>query len=310
MLIESLKVFITVIEQKGFSRAADELFLSQPSVSLHIRNLENEFGTKLIHRSPKHLELTTSGRILYDRAQEMLILYEDAREKINDMRHVVTGTLKIGASFTIGEYILPRFLAEVASEYPNVDVQVTIANTEEISQALRQNQLNIGLVEGTINETGLEVEPFMQDEMILILANTHPLAGLTKVTPADLQDQVWILRESGSGTRAFSEQTILELGIQMKRSFVFSSSEGVKEAVIHGLGIAIISRLVVRKELVSGELISLPIRARQKHFVRQLSIVHRKEPSGSKALEEFLKKLRVLEKRFYVASSLRNSMNS
>ncbi len=296
MMIESLKVFITVIEQNSFSRAADELFLSQPSVSLHIRNLENEFATKLIHRSPKHLELTASGRILYDRAQEILILYEEAREKINDMRHVVTGTLKIGASFTIGEYILPRFLAEVASEYPNVDVQVTIANTEAIFQALRQNQLDIGLVEGSVNETWLEVEPFMQDEMILILANTHPLANLAKVTPQDLQNQVWILRETGSGTRAFSEQMIQKLDVQMKRSFVFSSSEGVKEAVIHGLGIAIVSRLIVRKELVARELTTIPIRARQKlQFTRQLVILHSKEPSGSKALHEFLGKLRVFE---------------
>lgn len=296
MMIESLKVYVSVVEQKSFSRAADELFLSQPSVSLHIRNLENEFGVKLIHRSPKHLHLTSAGSILYHRAKEILALYNDTKEKINDMRHVVTGTLKIGASFTIGEYILPRFLAEVASEYPNVTVQVTVANTEEIFQALRQNQLDIGLVEGTVNENEVEVEPFCQDEMILVVPNSHPLAAFAQASVEDLQDQVWILREPGSGTRAFSDQVIQDLGIRMKRSFVFSSSEGVKEAVIYGLGIAIVSRLIVRKELAAKELTTIPIQTAEKlPFLRQLSIIHSKEPSGSKALEEFLGKLRMFE---------------
>ncbi|MHB1651578.1 MAG: LysR family transcriptional regulator [Desulfitobacteriaceae bacterium] len=295
MIVESLKVFVTVIKQKSFSRAAEELFLSQPSVSLHIQNLENEFGAKLIHRSPKHLDLTPSGEILYRQAKKILALYAQAKDEINDMRHIVTGTLKIGASFTIGEYILPRFLAEVAAEYPNVNVLVTIANTEEIAQALRQNQLDIGLVEGQVHSADVDIEPFMQDEMLLVLPSNHPLAKLSKVAPQDLQDQVWILRENGSGTRAFSDQLLHDLGITMKRSFVFSSSEGVKEAVINSLGISVLSRLIVRKELVSGELKAVPLTINDKHrCFRQLSILHGKEVS-SKALEEFLEKLRLFE---------------
>ncbi len=296
MITESLQVFIAVIERNSFSHAAEELFMSQPSVSLHIRNLENEFGIKLLHRSPKQLVLTPAGEILFQHAKEILSHYDQAKREIDDLRQIVTGTLKIGASFTVGEYILPRFLTEVSPDYPNVDVSVTIANTEEITQALRQNQLDIGVVEGRVTFPDIQIEPFMDDEMALIVALDHPLAALNKASEQDLQDQVWILRESGSGTRAFSDQLLQSLGVRMKRTFVFSSTEGVKEAVINGLGITVISLLVVRKEIEAKELKAVFIKSKDKlPLSRRLCIIHRKEPISSKAMEEFLEKLRTFK---------------
>ncbi|WP_088188099.1 LysR family transcriptional regulator [Desulfosporosinus sp. FKA] len=296
MITESLKVFVTVIEQNSFSRAAEELFLSQPSVSLHIRNLENEFGAKLLHRSSRRLSLTPAGEALFRHAREILSHYDQAKSEIDDLRHVVTGALKIGASFTIGEYVLPRFLAEVSENYPNVEVSVTIANTEEIAQLLHQNQLDIGIVEGQVSLPGIEEEPFMHDDMLLIVPNGHPLSKLSKVTPEDLQDQVWILRESGSGTRSFTDDLLKSLGVKINRSFVFSSNEGVKEAVINGLGITIVSRLVVHKEIAAKVIKTVPIKTKEKlQFSRKLSILHSQEPASSKAVEEFLEKLRLFE---------------
>lgn len=296
MITESLKVFVTVIEQKSFSRAAEELYLSQPSVSLHIRNLENEFGAKLLHRSSRRLSLTPAGEALFRHAKEILNHYDQAKSEINDLRHVVTGALKIGASFTIGEYVLPRFLAEVSENYPNVDVSVTIANTEEITQLLHKNHLDIGIVEGQVSLPGIEAEPFMSDDMLLIMPIGHPLSKLSKVSAQELQNQTWILREFGSGTRSFSDDLFKKLEIKIERSFVFSSNEGVKEAVIHGLGIAIVSRLVVHKELASKVIKTVPIKNKEKlQFSRQLSILRNKEPVSSKAVEEFLEKLRLFE---------------
>ncbi len=109
MNVDILKIFVTVVEQKHFSRAAELLNLSQPGVSMHIRNLENEFDTTLIQRSPKHVQVTEAGNILYIHAKQMLSLYEDAKQEINELHNVVTGTLRIGASFTIGEYLLPKY---------------------------------------------------------------------------------------------------------------------------------------------------------------------------------------------------------
>ena len=296
MITESLKVFVTVIEQNSFSRAAEELFLSQPSVSLHVRNLENEFGAKLLHRSSRQLSLTPAGEALFRHAREILKHYDQAKSEINELHHVVSGALKIGASFTIGEYILPRFLAEVSVNYPNVDISVTIANTEEIAQLLHQNHLDIGIVEGSVTLSDIKTEPFMQDNMLLVVPNGHPLSELSKVSARDLQDQVWILRESGSGTRSFSDDLLKSLELRVKRSFVFSSNEGVKEAVINGLGIAIISRLVVRKEIAADLIKTVPIKTKEKlHFSRSLSLLHHNEPASSKAVEEFLEKLRSFE---------------
>ena len=203
LLIDPLRIFVTVAKEKSFSRAADELYLSQPGVSLQIRNLENEFGTKLINRSSKHVELTQAREILYRHAHKILRRYNQAVEEINLIRNVVIGRLKIGASFTIGEYILPKVLAQTATKYPAMDTSVTIANTEEIVQALRVNHLDVGIVEGKVNSADFAVEPFMEDEIVLIVPNDHPLKLKTAVKPQDLQDLVWILRESGSGTRGF-----------------------------------------------------------------------------------------------------------
>ncbi|GAB6174318.1 LysR family transcriptional regulator [Paradesulfitobacterium aromaticivorans] len=289
MIVESLRVFVTVVDKKSFSRAADELFISQPSVSLHIRNLENEFNVKLLNRSPKQVEPTESGRILYEQARQILLLYNQAKENIDELRNVVKGNLKIGASFTIGEYVLPRLMAEYATQYPYVEIEVMIANTEEVIQALRANQLHIGLVEGKVTHTDILSEPFMEDEMILVVPPKHPLAGHQEVMAERLHDQVWILREHGSGTRMFSDYLIEEYKLSVKRSFVFSSSQGVKEAVAAGLGIALVSRLIVQRELTSGELIGLRIKG--KRITRRFVIIVLPTSASSKALEVFMDKV-------------------
>ncbi|MBP1156645.1 MULTISPECIES: LysR substrate-binding domain-containing protein [unclassified Paenibacillus] len=290
MIVETLRVFVTVAEQSNFSRAAEILNLSQPGVSLHIRNLENEFGAKLLHRSPKHVKLTEAGEILYRQAKQILTLYHEAKQEIQSLRDEVTGLLKIGASFTIGEYILPRVLAQYVEQYPQVEIQVNIGNTEEIVQAVRTNELDLGLVEGEVTQPGLHIKSFMKDEMILIASPSHPLCNprAAKLESA-LQGQIWIFREGGSGTRAFSDRFIRDAGLEVKRSFVFSSTQGVKEAVASGLGIAILSRLVVRKELRSGELCEFPIKGYR--FIRNLFMIQEKGESASMALNMFTQKL-------------------
>jgi DNA-binding transcriptional LysR family regulator len=285
MIVEVLKVFITVAEQRNFSRAAEILNLSQPGVSLQIRNLENEMGAKLLHRSPKHVKLTEAGEVLYKRAKLILMHYEEAKQEIHLLQNVVTGKLKIGASFTIGEYLLPRLLVEFTTKYPQVDIQVLIRNTEEIVHAVQANAFDLGLVEGGVSHYDVDVEPFMKDKMILVAPNAHPLSSLRKIDMGMLQNQVWILRETGSGTRAFSDIFIQENGLSLKRSFIFNSSQGVKEAVAAGLGIAILSEWVVRKELNTGEVCELPLQ--EKAFTRDFSLVHPKNSSVSMAFRMF-----------------------
>nr|WP_305953877.1 LysR family transcriptional regulator [Paenibacillus sp. FSL A5-0031] len=292
MIIEALRVFVTVTEQSHFSRAADLLNISQPGVSLHIRNLENELGAKLLHRSPKQVRLTEAGDIMYQRAKQILSLYEEAKQDIQLLQDKVTGSLQIGASFTIGEYVLPSRLAEFAVQYPLVTIQTTIGNTEEIVQAVRSNELDIGLIEGDASAADLVVTPYMKDEMILIAPSTHPLAAERFIDAEMLQNQVWVLREVGSGTRAFSDQFIRDAQITQKRSYIFNSSQSVKQSVVSGLGIAMLSRWVVKKELESGELIQL--RLSKQRFERDFSIIRHKEGAATMAVSMLLQRLLTL----------------
>lgn len=289
MITDPLKIFITVVEHKNFSRAAEELYLSQPSVSLQIRNLENELGTKLMNRSSKHLELTQSGEIFYEYAKNILLLYDKAKEEIDQLSNVVTGGLKVGASNTIGEYILPFVLTEFAAQFPNVGIETSISNTEEISQAVRSNHLDLALVEGDVSHSDLVIRPLMEDEIILVVPNQHALARLPIVTAEHLQDQVWILRESGSGTRAFSDKLIKDRGIHVKKSYILGSGQAVKQAVIAGLGIALVSSWIVRKELNAKELTA--IRIKGKRLTRFFSLITSKNHERSKAMEVFTEQL-------------------
>ncbi|MCJ8013983.1 LysR family transcriptional regulator [Paenibacillus sp. KQZ6P-2] len=289
MITDTLKVFVTVAEQRNFSQAAKLLNLSQPGVSLHIRNLENEFGTKLMHRSPKLVKLTEAGEILFGKAQQILAMYDEAKQDIYMLRDEVTGSLSMGASFTIGEYILPRVLAEYAQQYPLVDVQVHISNSDNILQDVRAGRFHIGLVEGKVDAKDLQVTPFMKDEMVLVASPDHLLASGKSVDVSQLQGHVWVMRETGSGTRAYSDRLIQDSGLSVKRSFVFNSSQSVKEAVTWGLGIALLSRWVVCKELESGELCEIPIRGMK--ISRDLSLLQSKDEPAVMAVLKFIQTL-------------------
>ncbi|MCK2018103.1 selenium metabolism-associated LysR family transcriptional regulator [Peribacillus frigoritolerans] len=287
--MDPLKVFVTVIEQKNFSRAGDILNLSQPGVSLHIRNLENELGTKLIYRSPKQVQITEPGKILYRHAKQMLNHYETAKREINEFNNVVSGTMKIGASFTIGEYYLPKVLAEFATKYPMVDIQIIISNSNDVIQGIRSNKLDIGLIEGETDYKDIDVMPFMNDEMIVVVPPDHPLSQMDLIEGNMLQNQIWVLREQGSGTRTYSDKLLSSLELNIKKTFIFTSIQGVKEAVMAGLGIALLSRLTVQKELKSNELKTFHLK--NEPLIRPFSIVKKLDFEASKAMELFLRKV-------------------
>lgn len=291
MVVDALKVFVTVIEHNNFSRAAEELYISQPAVSMQIRNLENELGTKLMYRTSKNLLLTQSGEILYAKAKQILNYYEEAKHQINLLKEEVGGILRIGASFTIGEYVLPGILGDYIKQHPNVNIEVTIANSEDIIKGVKDT-IDIGLIEGPINSEDLTRMSFVDDEMILIVPNDHPLAKSQCVWETDnsyLHDHTWVLREKGSGTRSFTDEFIQDLGLRIKQSSIFGSNQGVKEAVINGLGIAIVSSLIVKKELEQEEISAIKLGEKS---VRSFSIVQRSNLLESKAMRILLESLK------------------
>ncbi|MEH6987669.1 LysR family transcriptional regulator [Cytobacillus firmus] len=271
MHYDALKTFVTLAEVKNFTKTAELLLMSQPSVSLHIKNLEKEFQTKLFQRSPKYLKITPSGEILYDRAKQMITMYEQTRQEILDQQHTIKGDLKIAASFTIGEYILPPLLLDLQDEYPELNLQVTIANTEEVVQSTRSHYVDIGLIEGQTNEKELIVTPFLEDELFIVTSNQHPLAQKEEATIADLQDQAWIMRENGSGTREYFNHVVRSNGLKVKSLLTISSNQGIKETLINGLGMSILSGSVVARDVKQKNL-SI-IKVKNQEFKRTLSYV-------------------------------------
>ncbi|CAH0346039.1 LysR family transcriptional regulator [Bacillus sp. CECT 9360] len=289
MYYDALKTFVTLAEVKNFTKTAEILLMSQPSVSLHIKNLEKEFQTQLFVRSPKILKITPTGEILYDRAKQMITIYEQTRQDILEHHNSIKGELKIGASFTIGEYILPSLLYDLQKDYPELELQVVIGNTEEIVQAVRLFQVDIGLIEGQTNEKELSVHAFMEDELFIVSSNNHELACKDEVTIADLQNQAWVTREVGSGTREYLNHVIRSNGLKVKSFLTISSNQGIKETIINGMGLSLLSRSVIERDIQHGNLSIIPLK--NQSFNRTLSYVYSPIMQDKKNVKTFISAL-------------------
>lgn len=257
MYYDALKTFITVVEEKNFTKAAEKLLISQPSVSVHIKNLEAEFQTQLFIRSPKTIKITSTGEMLYERAKQMIQIYEKTRTEIIEHQHTIKGTIQIAASFTIGEYILPSLLADLSKQYPQLDFVVTIGNTDEVVKLVKFLKADIGLIEGNTNEKELIIQPFMEDELIIVAPPNHHLKDRSTINIGDLRNEIWVSRERGSGTREYLEHVIQTNGLKTNKFITISSNQGVKETVMSGLGISILSIYTVKRELEQQILIQL-----------------------------------------------------
>lgn len=272
MNYEELKTFIKLCEVKNFTKTAELLNMSQPTVSLHIKNLESEFQTQLFHRIRRQLSLTLTGEILLDRAKQMSQLYDQAKQRILDHHEMIQGELKIGATFTIGEYILPAIMRELKQQYPTLSLQITIGNTEKIVQAIKLLQVDIGLIEGATNEKEIIIEPFMRDELVIVSSKEHPIAAHNSLTIEALQNETWVMRENGSGTGDYLRHLLHTNGLQIASSLTISSTQGIKEAVIQNLGLSLLSIHTIKRELALGVLHKLDIQGHS--FTRTLSTIY------------------------------------
>lgn len=291
MYYDALKTFVTLVEVKNFTKTAEILLMSQPSVSLHVKKLEEEFQTKLFLRSPKFLKVTLTGEILYERAKQMITIYEQTIQDIQEHDRSIKGELKIGASFTIGEYILPSLLIDLQKDYPELELQVVIGNTEEIVKAVRLYKVDIGLIEGQTNEKELSVHPFMQDELFVVSSNDHELACKTEVEIADLHDQAWVTREVGSGTREYLNHVIRSNGLKIKSMLTISSNQGIKETLIkHGGGLALLSRSVIERDVQTKILSTISLK--NESFNRTLSYVYSPIMEDKKNVKTFIRELK------------------
>ncbi len=257
---QALQVFMTAAEQRNFTRAAELLHMTQPAVSSYVQGLERTLDCKLLERTNKYVRLTQAGEVVYAHAREILGLYTRMANVLDDLKHTAHGPLSIGSSYTFGEYILPYVVAKMVKQYPSVQPVITIANSSDITGLVNSHQLDIGIVEGEGTETpGVTIQPFAEDRMVVAVSSNHPLADCNPVKLEELAEAPWIVRETGSGTREMQEKAVMQLGIEPKTRMVFGSTQAIKEFVQAGMGVTLLSRWTLRKELQAGDLKALEL---------------------------------------------------
>ena len=278
-----LKVFRAVAKHLNFRRAAEELCLTQPAVTLQIKALEQDLGVQLFDRSGAHITLTPAGAVLLKYAGKMEKLEAATLAALAPFSEGQRGELRIGASLTIAQYILPHLLGAFQQQHPQVRPIVTTCNTEQVLEALVAHQVSVGFIEGPAMRRDVRTEVFLEDEIVLMVPPAHEWSERGFIDPEELMQERLLMRERGSGTRRVVEMALQKCGVKVKHLHLgmeFDSTEGITTAVEAGLGIGFASLWAISKELQVGSLRVVPIRGVQ--IKRPLSVAHPlgQEPQG------------------------------
>ncbi|GIK38957.1 MAG: LysR family transcriptional regulator [Chloroflexota bacterium] len=252
MNFHRLKVFYLVARLESFSRAAEELYTSQPNVSKHVHQLEAELGVSLFHRLGGSIELTEAGRAVYRYAQQVFDQTVELQRTLAELEGLTRGYLRLGASSTPGLYLLPEMIAAFGHHYPGLEMSFSIGNSQQVVDEVLAGKLDLGFVEGFIEAAGLQRQAFGANEVVLIAPAGHRLAGQADIAATDLGGETFIVRESGSGTRQAMEAILASLGFSPQRTLELPSCEAAKRAVAAGLGLSFVSRYALDLELDQG----------------------------------------------------------
>jgi DNA-binding transcriptional LysR family regulator len=271
-----LKVFHTVSRLLSFTKAAEELHMTQPAVTFQVRQLEEYFNTRLFDRTHNKVNLTPAGERVAEFAERIFDLYAEMESGVRDLTGEISGALTIGASTTIAEYMLPALLGEFKNQYPDINLRLKVSNSEGIVSMVEHNVIDLGVVESAVSNKNLIVEVCHEDQLVLVAAPDHELVKRGgKVNASDIVRYPFVSREEGSGTRDVVMQYLLEHKVSpgdMTFSLELGSPEAIKGAVEAGMGITILSRSIIGKELKLNMLAELPLDpplARPFSFVRQ-----------------------------------------
>lgn len=283
LTLQQLKVFATIARYGNLGLAANELCLSKGAVSQSLQELERQLATPLFDRIHPRLQLNNEGRLLQPAAEELLTRMQDI-ENLFRADAEPSGQLRLGASQTIGNYLLPTLLASNKQEL-GLPPKVTITNTHQLCHALANFELDLALIEGENHHPDLITEPWLQDEMLVVAQPGHPLATKVDLSLSRLGGETWVLRELQSGSREQFIQQIQPALPRWQPGLELNTLEAVMLAVEKGLGISFISRLAVSDRLKDGRLVALPLTRR---FPRQLSLIWHKQKYHSASLRHFI----------------------
>ena len=283
-----LQVFYTVAKQLSFTKAAECLCMTQPAVTFQVKQLEAQLNISLFERTPSRIILTPAGELAMQYAERILNLTTEMETRLVEMSDHANGTLMIGASTTIADYMLPQMLGVFKSRFPQVQVRLSVANSQTIENRIIDHSLDLGLVESPSHHPSLVSQVFYQDELVVICAANHAWAGYENIHPEQLINEPFIGREPGSGTREVVDQYLREHGAQPELLDVvmeLGSPEAIKGAVGTGLGVSVVSKATVIKERELGKLVAIPLNPSLR---RDLTLVYTQEKFRSRLLQSFI----------------------
>jgi DNA-binding transcriptional LysR family regulator len=287
MTLEQLRIFIAVAEREHVTQAAKALNLTQSATSAAVAALETRYATKLFDRVGRRIILTQAGKLFLVEAKSVVARAEAAEKVLADLAGLERGSLTIGASQTAGNYWLPAIVHAYKSRFPGIAVSLEIGNTETVSADVGAGIADLGFIEGEIDDPALSVTPIADDEMVLVVAPSHPLAQQPLSPVSQITQASWVVREVGSGTRAVLETALSKLGIEMcdlDIALELPSNEAVRGAVEAGSGITILSKLVVAASLKAKTLVALDVQLPKRRFFA----LRHKERYFTRAEREFL----------------------
>ena len=290
-LIEELKTFIAVVECNNFTRAGEKIGLSQPSVSLHIKNLEEYFKTVLIARSVKQkkIHITKQGKLLYERSKSIVNIIEETKKELLENENEMIGILNIGCSFTLGEYFILPFLGEFREKYKDIKLRITIENTSHICEKVENYEIDLGLIEGTVNKSKFSYQGFYEDEMVLAVSKKNPISDI-RFNAKNFENEMWITREEGSGTREYLDFFLVKNKINPINMIVLGSNYAIKETVKNDLGVTFISKLVLKDELREK---TIKLVKTKDIYTRDFSYIYPKNAKLSKLSRGFIDMLKI-----------------
>jgi len=284
--LNQLKIFHVAAKEESFTRAAAALFLTQPGISKHLKDLEEYYGTRLFDRLGKKVALTQAGEILFAKTETIFNMIEQLKVEIDELQGLQGGFLKIGASMTIGVYVLPPVLGRFREIYPQVDISLDVAVNRQVEEHILNNAIDIGFLGAPAADARLVTGPFLTDELVVIVPTGHEWTRRDVVPPHELIGQNFVMAKEGSGTRRIIEARLAEQGVTLKKTIEFGHTEAVKKAVESGLGVGILSKLAIVREEHLGLIKSL--RLEGVDLTRTFFFAYRRDKYLSRVTKTFL----------------------
>jgi DNA-binding transcriptional LysR family regulator len=286
MELDQLKLFTDLVREQSFTKVAEKNFLTQPAVSLRIRNLEEELGTKLLERTTRKVLVTEEGRILYDYARDILGKAEEVKAVLLERQDKMVGSVRLATVHSIGLHELPSYLKRYISKYPQVALSIDYQTGDVVYRIVQEGEADLGLVAYPEPHASLITLPFLEDELVVICSQEHPLARRSSLRLQDLNEQRFIAFDEGLPTRKAIDAVMARRHVRINIRMQSGNIEILKKMVEVGLGVSIVPRFSVQAEVEHGQLRALPIS--DYSFKRPLALIYRKGKSLSRPLRAFI----------------------